>query len=355
MKRAQNRCARAGALFAVLLLALPAAAHKASDSYLALAVEGKKVTAQWDLALRDLADPLALDADGDGKITWGELRARQSEVASWALAHLAVSAEGKPCAPGPVQLLVDSHSDGTYAVLRFAMQCAAEPSALGIHYSLLFDSDALHRGLLRLSFGGETRTAVFAPTTATQSFEVRSQLADFVRAGAVHVFTGVGHLLFLLALLIPCVVRREKGKWALVSSFQPALADAARVVTAFAVAHSITLSMSAFGFVHPSLRLVEGGIALSVAVALLDNLFPLFRSRRFLVAFGFGLLHGFGFAHFLIGAGLPRTGLLPALFSFNIGIELAVLAIAIVFLEGAFALRSPPVSQRLATGWSKRP
>lgn len=336
------------ALLAALLVALPAFAHKASDSYLALSVEGKSVTAQWDLALRDLAEPLALDANGDGKITWGELQARQAEIAAWALAHLTISAEGRPCAPGPVALAVDAHSDGSYAVLRFALQCAAEPAALGVHYSLLFDSDALHRGLLRLTAGGETRTAVFAPKTASQSFELRGQLASFVRAGALHVFSSAGHLLFLLALLVPCVLRRQKGGWAWAARFPPAIADAARVVAAFAVAHSITLSMAAFGFAHPPQYLVEAGIALSVSVAALDNLVPVIGARRWAVAFAFGLLHGFGFARSLLDGGLPRAGLLQALFSFNLGIELAVLAVAIVFLEGAFALRGSPLRLSLA-------
>ena len=341
------------ALLAALLLALPAAAHKASDSYLALSAEGKTLTAQWDLALRDLAEPMALDANGDGKITWGELHARQAEIAAWALAHLAVSAVGKPCAPGPVALAVDGHSDGTYAVLRFALQCAAQAEALSIHYSLLFDSDALHRGLLRLSFGGETRTAVFAPATATQTFELRTPQASFVRAGAVHLFTSAGPLLFLLAVLLPCVLRREKGAWVSPARFQPALGDAARLVSSFAIAHSITLSMAAFGFAHPPPHLIEAGIALSIVAAVLVNLVPFFRSRGWAVAFGFGLLHGFGFARSLLGAGLPRAGLLQALFSFNLGIELAVLAVAIVFLEGAFALRAGPVSRRLALGYGR--
>ena len=340
-------------LLAALLLALPAAAHKASDSYLARGVEGRHVAAQWDLALRDLAQPMALDANGDGKITWGELQARQAEIAAWALAHLAVTAEGKPCSPGPVELAVDAHSDGTYAVLRFALQCAAEPAALGIHYSLLFDSDALHRGLLRLNAFGETRTAVFSPAAATQSFELRSQQASFLRAGAVHVFTSAGHLLFLLALLLPCVLRREGGRWVSPARFQPALGDAARIVSSFAVAHSITLSMAAFGFAHPPAHLIEAGIALSVAAAVLVNLVPFFRSGGWAVAFGFGLLHGFGFARSLLDAGLPRTGLLAALFSFNLGIELAVLAVAIVFLEGAFALRAAPGARRLALGYGR--
>jgi len=341
-------------LAAVLAVALPAAAHKASDSYLALSVEGRKVAAQWDLALRDIAEPMALDANGDGKITWGELRARQAEVASWALAHLAVSAAGKPCAPGPVELAVASHSDGTYAVLRFAMQCAAEPAALGIRYSLLFDTDALHRGLLRLNLGGETRTAVFAPTSSAQTFELHSQVASFVRAGAVHVFTGASALLFLLALLIPCVVRREKGRWIPVARFRAALGDAARVVAAFAIAHSITLSMAAFGFAHPPPHLIEAGMAASVLVAAANVLVPRF-GARWAVAFGFGLLHGFGFARAFIGTTFPRTGLLQALLSFNLGVELAVLVIAIVVFQGAFALGSPPGHRRLALAVQMRP
>jgi len=339
--------------FAALFVALPAAADKASDSYLALSVHGARVDAQWDIALRDLAEPVGVDADGDGKLTWGELRARKCELSSWALAHLAVSSAGKPCAPATAGLLVDSHSDGNYAVLRFALECEAPPSVLDVRYTLLFDRDALHRGLVTLDVAGETRTAVFAPDRAEQTFDLRgasalSQMGAFVREGVFHIWSGLDHILFLLALLLPAVLRREKGRWVPVPSFRPALAGTFKIVTAFTVAHSITLSISVLGLLRLPSRFVEAGIALSVAVAAADNLIPIFRARRWMVAFGFGLLHGFGFAGALVDMNLPRVGLARALFGFNLGFEVGQLAVVILFMEGAYALRRSPAYPKVA-------
>ena len=260
---------RAGASFCVaFLFSLPAFAHKASDAYLALSVQGARVDAQWDIALRDLAEPVGADLDGDGRITWGELRGREQALAAWALSRLDVAADGRPCLAGPSQLLVDSHSDGAYAVLRFSLQCPAEPAALAVGYRLLFDTDAQHRGLLRLEARGETRTAVFGPATSEQRFDLAAtrplaQMATFVREGVHHIWSGFDHLLFLIALLLPAVLRRQDGRWVPVASFRPALQDAAKVVTAFTVAHSLTLTLAALDVVRLPSRLVEAGIARS--------------------------------------------------------------------------------------------
>ena len=112
--------------------------------------------------------------------------------------------------------------------------------------------------------------------------------------------------------------------------------------------------MAAFGFAHPPPHVIEAGMAVSVLVAAVNILVPRF-GARWAVAFGFGLLHGFGFARSFIGTALPRTGLWQALLSFNLGIELAVLAIAIVVLEGAFALGSSLGESRLALAVQMRP
>ena len=107
------------ALFLLLaVLATAVAAHKPSDSYLTLTVSGNEVHGQWDIALRDLDFAIGLDRNGDGDITWGELRAQQADIAAYALARLSVARAGAECALQASEHLVDRHSDGAYAVLR---------------------------------------------------------------------------------------------------------------------------------------------------------------------------------------------------------------------------------------------
>src|SRR5215470_12895981 len=122
-------------LLALILLALaatPAAAHKPSDSYLALKVDGERIEGQWDIALRDLDFAVGLDANADGEITWGELRARHAEIAAYALARLTLRSDGTPCPARATEHLVDNHSDGAYAVLRFVAVCPDAVSNLDI-------------------------------------------------------------------------------------------------------------------------------------------------------------------------------------------------------------------------------
>ena len=115
--------------------------------------------------------------------------------------------------------------------------------------------------------------------------------------------------------------------------------DVFKVATSFTVAHSITLSLAALSVIVLPSRLVESTIALSVVLAALNNIWPLVHGRRWAVAFGFGLIHGFGFASVLADLGLPREVLLLALVGFNVGVELGQLAIISVFLPLAYAMR----------------
>lgn len=349
------------AALAGLLLPLGANAHKPSDSYLAIRASGNQITGQWDIALRDLEQAIGLDANGDGAITWGELRAKHGDITAYTLVRLALRADSRPCALRATEHLVDDHSDGAYAVLRFAADCPPVSPALqvlDIDYALFFDFDAQHQGLLRLASEAGTVTGVFSAERRSQRFELRAasapeQFLAFARQGVWHIWIGFDHILFLLSLLLPAVMFYRRGCWQSVERFRPALWDVVRVVTAFTVAHSITLSLAALEVVSLPSPLVESTIALSVVLAALNNMRPVVEEHRWLMAFAFGLIHGFGFASVLADLGLPRGSLLLALVGFNLGVEAGQLAIVAVFLPLAFLLRETPLYRRgIMTGGS---
>jgi hypothetical protein len=331
-------------LLAALLLAGPALAHKPSDSYLTIRVEDAAMRGQWDIALRDIEFALGLDADGNGEITWGELKAKRTEIEAYALSRLKISTDGKSCALEPADFLVDEHSDGAYAVLRFGADCGARaPAALAIGYSLFFDLDPTHRGLLRYERGGASQSAVLSPTafSVVQAGEVSrlAQFFDYLREGVWHIWIGFDHILFLLSLLLPSVLVLKDRQWQATVHLRDTFWDVLKVVTSFTIAHSITLSLAALSLIALPSRLVESTIALSVVLAALNNLKPLVTERRWAVAFAFGLIHGFGFASVLGDLGLPQGALLLALVGFNIGVELGQLAIVCAFLPLAYTLR----------------
>jgi hypothetical protein len=335
--------------------AMPADAHKPSDSYLTLDVEGQRIDGQWDIALRDLDFAIGLDANQDSTITYGEVKAMQVEIAAYALSRLRLGPAEAPCPAAAVAHLIDNHSDGAYAVLRFTATCAEAPNVLSVSYRLFFDLDPQHRGLLRLEHRGATRAGIFSAEAPEQEFALAElspweALRDYVKEGVWHIWTGFDHILFLLSLLLPAVLVRSGlpgQRWKPAPSFRIAFLDVVRVVTAFTLAHSITLSLAALGMVSLPSRLVESTIALSVLLAALNNIRPVVYQRRWLVAFCFGLIHGFGFASVLTDLGLPRQSLLIALVAFNVGVELGQLAIVGVFLPVTYAGRATRVYQPL--------
>ena len=332
-----------------------ASAHKPSDSYLGLCADGRALEGQWDIALRDLDLAIGLDGDADGVLTWGEVRARHAAIADYALGRLSIARGGEACPLAPSAHLVDEHTDGAYAVLRFSGTCARAEGTLAISYGLLFDLDAQHRGLLKLEEGGDTRSAVFSAAARSQAFGATdggrlAQFASFVVDGAKHVAIGFDHILFLVALLLPAVMVREAGQWRPTGSLRATLWNVLGIVTAFTIAHSITLSAAALQIVQVPSRLVESAIAVSVVLTALDNLVAFLPRRRWLVAFAFGLLHGLGFASVLLDLGLPPAALTISLLGFNAGVEIGQLALVLVLMPLAHGLRERRGYPRYALG-----
>ncbi len=327
-------------------------AHKPSDSYLTVrATAGQNDLAiRWDIALRDLDYVLTLDRDGNGELTWGEVRPREADITRLATSRLAFAASGQACplqSSGPMML--DTHSDGNYAVLQLTARCPlldADNSVLTATYSMLFDVDPSHRSLVQwIGPGSEAPQAlVFGTESATQTLTLKAAgrwqtFKQYLLDGVWHIWIGYDHILFLLSLLLPAVLLRRNQQWEPAPTLGGSFKEVLKVVTAFTLAHSITLSLAAMGIVSLPSRLVESVIAASVVLAALNNLRGTIEGKRWLMAFVFGLIHGFGFASVLADLGLPQEALALALVGFNAGVEVGQLCIVAVFLPVAFALR----------------
>ena len=341
------------------LLTAPARAHKPSDSYLTLDATGPTLAGRWDIALRDLEFAVGLDANQDSDITWGEVKAQEQAIAAYALSHLDVRANEATVTFALGALQIDDHSDGAYAVLRLTSDTPGAAEPLEVTYRLLFDRDPTHRGLVRYREpSGSERSVVLSPETPSVTLVAGEggrwrALIDYIREGVWHIWIGFDHVLFLISLLLPAVLVWRRGApatadavagptaphWEPVASFGAAVKSVLGLVTMFTLAHSLTLWLATMDWVVLPIRPVEAVIALSIVVTAVHNLWPRLPLPGPAVAFGFGLIHGFGFASVLGDLGLSAGTFGVALLGFNVGVELGQLAIVAVFLPVAYLLR----------------
>jgi hypothetical protein len=154
----------------LLLGAAIAQAHSASDAYLTLsvdAVDQSTLHGEWDIALRDLDFVLQLDDDGDGELTWGEVKRHQAAIEHYAYEQLRFNdAAGAACPVKPTRQLIDAHADGAYAALFFDVLCAHPSHTIALSYELFFPIDPSHRGIFVMHSGAGTSTAVLSPQNA---------------------------------------------------------------------------------------------------------------------------------------------------------------------------------------------
>ena len=318
--------------------------HQTTDSYLALSLTNKQIEGRWAISLRDLDHVLAVDEDQDGEVSDAELSKANPKIEQYAFDHLKVLVDSKPVQPQHTGFELEEHSDAIYATLLFVLPTAANSADFQINYTLFNDTDPLHRGLFRFDLPNRTATAIFSPSQPTQRFvlgaaETPKRLLNFIQEGVWHIWTGYDHILFLVALLLPSALRRHARGWEPTESRRAALINIVKVVTAFTVAHSITLTLAALNLVQLPSRFVESVIAASIVVAAINNLKVVFAERTWVIAFAFGLIHGFGFASALTDLHLSAANLAGTLVGFNVGVELGQLAIVLVFVPIAFALR----------------
>jgi hypothetical protein len=361
--RAATRTAALGCgLLAVVvfLLTIDVRAHTVGQSYLYLQVYENRVAGRFEVSLADFNAALRLSGT-DREITAANLDEKIDVLKAYYRSHVTISD-----VRGPLPITFTTHGlfaeRGGFALLSFDLGGLERvPDRLTFDYSVLFDEEPRHRGFLLVehnwatgSFANEGRISlVFSPDDRRKDFELATggRLRGFlaiVRLGADHIWMGFDHVMFLIALLLPAVLVRRHGRWRDGADFMPALVSVVKIVTAFTVAHSVTLSLSALGIVHLPPRLVEVVIAASIAFAAADILFPVFRGRIWLVVFGFGLFHGFGFAGALEEMGVLREHIGLSLFAFNLGVEIGQVVIVALLFPLLFALRRLPMYRQLA-------
>lgn len=325
-------------------------AHKASDSYLQVDAGAQGMNVRWDIALRDLDAALVIDADEDGQLTWGEIKAAWPRIEAYAIPRLKIDG----CDLRPTARALERRNDGAYAVLMLASECT-QATAPSIAYSLFREIDSTHRGIAKVQLAGQPLAlAMLDPARATvASADASSSAAasehaapagpwSFLREGIRHIVSGYDHVLFLLCLLLPSVMRRTPQGWRPVERLSQAVWPVIGIVSAFTVAHSITLALAAMKLVSLPASFIEPAIAATIILAALDNLWPIFPVRRALVTFFFGLIHGFGFAGVLGELDLPTAEFAWALLQFNLGLELGQLIIVLFAATPLFLLRQRP-------------
>ncbi len=331
----------------LLLSLLPSLvwAHAGSKSWLTLQVQDTRLTGHLVASQVDVGLALGLDIRAPPDVLKSRIEARHADALAYATQGLALllNDERQVLEFGSI---TDATRNGE-AVLVFELS-AKSPTridVLDVGYTLFFEDDVLHEGLARFEWDdGSASEAVFRLGEPLQHVERGGDTApgflQFLRSGIWHIWTGYDHVLFLLALLLPAVLLPGRRAWIAAPRLPPALLRAATVVTAFTIAHSITLACAALGLIHLPERLVESAIALSVFIAAACNFLPAVAGIGGpWMAFSFGLLHGFGFAGVLAEL-VPDTGQVwRPLLGFNLGVELGQLAIVAVFFPLAWALR----------------
>lgn len=332
--KARRRGPFAAVAAALATTAAAALAHEVGLSRGSYAAAGETVTAELVLSRREAASIVpGLDADRDGKVTDGDLTAGRAAIQRAIVDRIRVSSEGAPC-PGALAKAQLSEDDGLE--LQATYTCPAAVTRAKIELSLIEDLAHGHRHIARSAVGTQVTEAVLSRGQRTLEVSGSAGAAppppakqghlSMLGLGLEHILTGYDHLVFLLGLVL------VGGRWR----------SLLWVVTAFTLAHSITLGLAVLGVWAPRPSIVEPAIALSIAYVGVENFFVKDAEKRWRITFPFGLIHGFGFAGAMAEVKIPQADVPAALFLFNAGVELGQVAVLAAVLPLLFLLRKRP-------------
>lgn len=334
-------------------------AHELSSGYLTLNA-GEENTYSGELLLKpdDIGQVAGLDTNGDGALTWGEIHQNQPLLESYIAKVLSIRVDDSPCQINLSMPNIRSISGDSYLVSPIQVMCESG-GTLGIHYDGIFEHSPTHKLLVNVNLadqsgsraqGSSQSTSENTSVTSVLDTDSRSVTFDasttsltalfisLVYEGVWHIFIGIDHILFLVATLLTVNLVREQKQWQKEPSTSRILKHTVILVSAFTLAHSITLTATALNFIALDSRLVELGIAISVLLTALNNIYPLI-VRLGIITFAFGLLHGMGFASVFADLNAQSNNLVLSVAAFNIGVEVGQLAIVAVLLPLLLWLR----------------
>jgi hydrogenase/urease accessory protein HupE len=304
-------------------------------------VVGRERTVDVEIAMKGsdvdrVAGTAVYDASA-GRVRPAALAAAAAPILAYFRAHTAVLGEaGAMCRPGTGTVA----PDGDGVVVRIPWSCAGVADPLRYRSTVLVDVSPAARQVVLIGVGanaaqdlldaGRTETAL----TAAPPPSLIRVIARYVHAGIEHIFLGYDHIAFLIS-----VVLWSRRLWPVV-----------KIVTAFTLAHSMTLSLAALDIVRIPSAVVEPAIAASIVYVAAENFLSRDVGKRWRITFCFGLIHGLGFASALQELGLPRSALVPALASFNIGVEIGQIAIVSVVMPVLLVLDRVAASGQRADG-----
>ena len=327
-------------LLVAFTIAAKVGAHSPGLSRVDIEVSAERVKVNVGLARRSFE--ILTDAVRESHSTTGEF-ASQADLdrAASSIIELWVGGDRVAHETRSVEVI---ENDGVRIELVYPVR---EPRSLEIRSPWIAKLGRGHRQLVSVATArgfsysellAADRQSVFMTLSEKQAGG--SVFTRYLTEGVRHIWIGFDHLLFLLALLLPTVLLRAGRLWTPVHGLKSVLLNVTSVVTAFTLAHSITLTLAALGWVSPPSRGVETVIAATIIMAGVNNLYPFLSRRRWTIAFSLGLVHGFGFAGALGEIGLPADQMLPALAAFNIGVELGQLTIVALFVPAIYLVRA---------------
>ncbi|MEL6865505.1 MAG: HupE/UreJ family protein [Bacteroidota bacterium] len=346
-------------LFSLLLLCFlspvwNSQAHSPDQSYLYLRIYGDAMGGRVEMTAKDMNKALDLGLSDD--LSMEVIQPYLPRIYEYIKSRVAIqSSEGQHEINFTETTILDLEEMEDFARFNFDLSnVSIIPEALDIDYNVLFDKDNLHKGMLIVEYNWKAGIVnneslisnIFSPNDTRQSLSLKDAslwkgFIALVKLGIWHIWIGLDHILFIVALILPAVVRREEegqaaiswgSSWSPVEQFRPAFIYIIKIITFFTIAHSITLALAALEVINLPSRFVESVIAISIALAAYHNIRPIFKSREWIIAFGFGLFHGFGFASVLGEKGLSGDFMILSLLGFNVGVEVGqVLIICAIF------------------------